>query len=141
MQESIKPDQVVPVVVLDEWEISTPDRLQEKLRYLLEHDDVCIPEFTSILVVKPSESNPRPEAAIFETFSTVYHLKPDTLRTAAVCSHGNLQSGPYFLSGQGLHQAWRFYVDHLDAFTFGLVPEDPFDPKKYSSSTQCYYKR
>lgn len=44
-----------------------------------------------------------------------------------------LPSGPYLLSGQNLHQAWRLYPDELDAFTFGLLPDNPFDPERYRS--------
>lgn len=35
---------------------------------------------------------------------------------------GDLPSGPYFLHGPNLYQAWRLYDDFLDAFTFGVIP-------------------
>lgn len=34
----------------------------------------------------------------------------------------DLPSGPYFLHGPNLYQAWRLYDDVLDAFTFGVIP-------------------
>lgn len=39
-------------------------------------------------------------------------------------SHGNLPSGPYFLSKNGIHQAWRLYEDDLDAFIIPTIPSN-----------------
>lgn len=38
-----------------------------------------------------------------------------------------LFEGPYFLSHEGMKQAWRVYEDPLDAFQVGVVPsfDDP----------------
>lgn len=41
-----------------------------------------------------------------------------------------LPSGPYFLQGPNLHQAWRLYDDELGAFTFGAVPKNVTDPNE-----------
>lgn len=51
--------------------------------------------------------------------------------TLATSPPGGLRAGPYFLHGQNIHQAWRLYDDVLDAFIFGLVPDDVFEPKRY----------
>ncbi|KAF2240819.1 putative amidase [Trematosphaeria pertusa] len=39
-----------------------------------------------------------------------------------------LPSGPYFLHGSNIHQAWRLYDDELDAFVFAVIPEDLRNP-------------
>jgi hypothetical protein len=41
-----------------------------------------------------------------------------------------LPDGPYFLFDGGLHQAWRLYSDHLDAFATTVIPS-PEDHTKY----------
>jgi len=41
-----------------------------------------------------------------------------------------LPSGPYFLHGPNLHQAWRLYDDEYGAFTFGVIPDDVDQPKE-----------
>lgn len=130
MEESIKADQIIPVLVLSEQELDGgPEKLWKTLQYFVDNDDVCSKEFTSILVVKPSQredgsvdSSPK---AFRGSFSAVYHLRTSSI---AKKSEIDLPSGPYFLSGQNLHQAWRFYPDYLDAFTFGLISENFNEP-------------
>jgi hypothetical protein len=85
------------------------------------YDDVFVPEFGAVLVEKPSGHD-----ATYSDFNSsqliqdVYHLasiKPSS-------KLGELPSGPYFLHGPNLHQAWRLYDDDLEAFTFGVIPQD-----------------
>lgn len=137
----MRPDQIIPVVVLSEKEIgSGPEELGRILQYLVDYDDVCTDEFTGIIVVKPSASAPEPGESLDRRvsvsnpsqFSSVYHLVPNPSTFEA---ESQLPSGPYFLSGRNLHQAWRLYPDELDAFTFGLIPDDPFNASRYWSST------
>jgi hypothetical protein len=45
-----------------------------------------------------------------------------------------LPSGPYFLRGWNIHQAWRLYPDELDAFIFAVIPEDVRNPQRYVPS-------
>jgi hypothetical protein len=136
----VRADQVIPVVVLSEEEVNAgPEELGRTLQFLVDYDDVCTDEFTGIIVVKPSGSaSEQPhwhetcagasdgEASTDCPF-TVYHMTYD-LETSK--KKDLLPSGPYFLSGQNLHQAWRLYPDHLDAFNFGLLPDSPFEPKR-----------
>lgn len=42
-----------------------------------------------------------------------------------------LPPGPYFLHGSNIHQAWRLYRDYLDAFIFGVVPENALQPERF----------
>lgn len=140
----MRADQVIPVVVLSEDEINAgPEELGRTLQYLVDNDDVCTDEFTGIIVVKPSRSALEPHEAYasasdgqasLNSSSAVYHMITDGLGTSEEVDL--LPSGPYFLSGQNLHQAWRLYPDDLDAFTFGLLPDSPFNPQRYYSFTR-----
>lgn len=135
----MRADQIIPVVVLSEEEVNAgPEELGRTLQHLVDNDDVCTDEFTGIIVVKPSGpglelrevcANASAVQASLGCPSTVYHLT-NGLDTSE--ERDLLPSGPYFLSGQNLHQAWRLYPDDLDAFTFGLLPDSPFDPQRYS---------
>lgn len=139
VEESVRADQIIPVVVLSEEEVNAgPEELGRTLQYLVDNDDVCTDEFTGIIVVKPSGSGSDPREACASASDirasldcpfTVYHMT-NGLDTSE--ERDLLPSGPYFLSGQNLHQAWRLYPDDLDAFTFGLLPDSPFDPQRYS---------
>jgi hypothetical protein len=46
-----------------------------------------------------------------------------------------LPSGPYFLYGPNLYQAWRLYEDDLDSFTMGVIPEDIDSPDTWVQNT------
>ncbi|KAF3767012.1 hypothetical protein M406DRAFT_106416 [Cryphonectria parasitica EP155] len=141
VEESVRADQIIPVVVLSEEEISAgPEKLWDTLHYLVDNDDVCTDEFTGIIVVRPSPTSAsapdEPLKIIVDPASdrsaSVYHLSPgpNLLRQG---EEAQLPSGPYFLSGRNLHQAWRLYPDDLDAFTFGLLPDDPYSPKSFQA--------
>ena len=126
------------MVVLSEEEVNAgPGELWDTLHYLVDHDDVCTDEFTGIIVVKPSSASgagprgevPDGDASVLSVgrSPSVYHLAGGY---ATQQEKDKLPSGPYFLSGQNLHQAWRLYPDDLEAFTFGLIPDNPFDPQR-----------
>lgn len=90
-------------------------------------DDVFQSDFGGILVEKPEKDN---------TIGLVQNIAPRSSRTvvslkqveakdgaeADESGFGDLPSGPYFLHGPNLYQAWRLYDDVLDAFTFGVIP-------------------
>ncbi|KAK3948138.1 amidase signature domain-containing protein [Pseudoneurospora amorphoporcata] len=128
----IKADQVIPVLLLTEEELNgTPEQIGQLLQYYVDTDDVCSPSFTDILVEKPSKKSsslsPSSSKATYRLLQTV----------AARTSYGttnpeddpqdeddDLPSGPYFLSGPNLHQAYRLYPDTQDAFVHGMIPND-----------------
>ncbi|KAK1780267.1 amidase signature domain-containing protein [Copromyces sp. CBS 386.78] len=132
----IKADQVIPVLLLTEEELNgTPEQIGQLLQYYVDTDDVCSSSFTDILVEKPSKksSSPSPSSskATYRLLQTV----------AARTSYGttnpeddpqdeddDLPSGPYFLSGPNLHQAYRLYPDTQDAFVHGMIPNDVHNP-------------
>lgn len=57
-------------------------------------------------------------------------LKSLNFTTVYTSSAVGLPPGPYFLHGPNLHQAWRLYQDYLDAFIFGVVPENALKPER-----------
>lgn len=131
----MRADQIIPVLVLSEQELeSGPELLGKILQYYVDNDDVCEDDFTGILVVNPSGSGSGADAVAdhafapdLSRFSAVYHMVSEA---TAFEGDSRLPSGPYFLSGPNLHQAWRLYPDDLEAFTSGLIPDDPFNPQR-----------
>lgn len=88
-------------------------------------DDVFQPEFGSILVEKPEKDQ---QAIVVNRDLDSHGRSVFTLRStgaedeAQAAAFEDLPSGPYFLHGPNLYQAWRLYDDVLDAFTFGVIP-------------------
>lgn len=125
------------MVVLNENEVNSgPEELWWTLKYLVEHDDVCTDEFTGIIVERPSSSWAGGSRRVLDDNASdpflgalppIYHLASGEVSPQGL---DKLPSGPYFLSGPNLHQAWRLYPDDLDAFTFGLLPDDLYDPQR-----------
>ncbi|PTB58303.1 hypothetical protein M431DRAFT_505831 [Trichoderma harzianum CBS 226.95] len=118
IEETINPDALIPVTLLTTTEINTD--LEGILQLFATVDDVFQPDFGGILVEKPEKNktigfiqNPAPRSrALFSL------QRPEVEATA----FEDLPSGPYFLHGPNLYQAWRLYDDFLDAFTFGVIP-------------------
>jgi hypothetical protein len=90
-------------------------------------DDVFQSDFGGILVEKPDKDssiglgqNIGPRSS-----RTVVRLQQVEIAKeveADADGFGDLPSGPYFLHGPNLYQAWRLYDDVLDAFAFGVIP-------------------
>ncbi|KAM0495654.1 hypothetical protein ACHAP8_007921 [Fusarium lateritium] len=113
IQETINPDALIPVTLLTTDEIFGD--LEGVLNLFDNFDDVFVPDFGSILVEKTGSNSSRVQDA-----RQVYHM--DLIKTLEGFSE--LPSGPYFLHGPNLHQAWRLYDDEYGAFTFGVIPDD-----------------
>ncbi|KAF4596030.1 amidase signature domain-containing protein [Ophiocordyceps camponoti-floridani] len=133
IQETIKPDALLPVTLLDTHEIF--DGVDDTLSKFQSRDDVFAPDFGFILVEKPGANSSRVAHAASHS-RELYSLHHDGRRTAALAAEGHdeanlavkglagLPSGPYFLQGPNLHQAWRLYDDTAGAFALGVVPEN-----------------
>lgn len=80
------------------------------------------PEFGSILVEKTGNNTNN----VLTDARLTYHM--DLINTLEGLSE--LPSGPYFLHGPNLHQAWRLYDDEYGAFTAGIIPDDVDQPKE-----------
>ncbi|EGZ71764.1 hypothetical protein NEUTE2DRAFT_110688 [Neurospora tetrasperma FGSC 2509] len=140
----IKADQVIPVLLLTEEELNgTPDQIGQLLQYYVDTDDVCSPSFTDILVEKPSKNGnislftERKDDSSCSSKAT-YRLQKTSLHTSSTDNpeaqdDDNLPSGPYFLSGPNLHQAYRLYPDTQDAFIYGMIPNDVHNPSGFQA--------
>lgn len=98
------------------------DSLVSQLSYFELVDDVYSKDFAETIVVVDTDTdtlNTDPTARIN---SSLLHYRHDS-------SAASLPSGPYFLQGSEIHQAWRVYRDELDAFIFGVVPQDVLKPQ------------
>jgi hypothetical protein len=96
-------------------------------------DDVYSDDFAQTLIVQTPESvnsssrfvgPPQVtwdgELGPFEAVFTV-QLSP---------SQDLLPAGPYFLTGNNIHQAWRLYPDELTAFITTVVPKSVSKPQR-----------
>ncbi|KAJ3461300.1 hypothetical protein MRS44_009853 [Fusarium solani] len=128
IQETINSDAIIPITLLTTDEVFGD--LEGILQLFESYDDVFNTEFGSILVEKPGSS----DNDVVNTTITgrqVYHLDQIT----ALEDMAELPSGPYFLHGPNLHQAWRLYDDEFGAFTFGVVPDDLHQPDEFQPLT------
>ena len=102
------------------------------LQLLDSYDDVFNPDFGAVLVEKPDYDSANLSSYVSvemdKSSRQVYHLSDVMALSDEIAE---LPSGPYFLQGPNLHQAWRLYDDELEAFTFGVVPENVTDPDEY----------
>ncbi|RDA84412.1 hypothetical protein CP532_2912 [Ophiocordyceps camponoti-leonardi (nom. inval.)] len=138
IQETIKPDALLPVTLLDTHEIFGD--VDETLRRFQSWDDVFAPEFGFVLVEKPGANSSKvattttPAKSSMKSGKELYRLTEggddsghsELSHAASLASQDltRLPSGPYFLQGPDLHQAWRIYDDTADAFALGIVPEN-----------------
>lgn len=99
-----------------------PEKITHQLDLFQQADDVYSPEFAHSVVITGSleELDHGRSTLLSQHFSTVY--TSDAL---------NLPPGPYFLHGTNIHQAWRLYPDYLDAFIFGVLPENALQPQRF----------
>ncbi|UKZ70904.1 uncharacterized protein TrAtP1_011875 [Trichoderma atroviride] len=125
IEQTINPDALIPVTLLTTSEINSD--VDGILDLFAAVDDVFQSDFGGILVEKPDKDN---------TIGLIQNIGPRSSRTVVRLQQieaedkaetdaggfGDLPSGPYFLHGPNLYQAWRLYDDVLDAFTYGVIP-------------------
>ncbi|KAG6006161.1 hypothetical protein E4U21_007271 [Claviceps maximensis] len=122
IQETIKPDVIIPVTVLESEQLY--NHLEATLRLFDFYDDVFNPDFGSVLIEKPGGSSSSAAASVIDGKS-VMHLRKDTTTARAVKrSVSDMPAGPYILHGANIHQAWRIYNDSMDAFACGVYPDN-----------------
>ncbi|PTB69258.1 hypothetical protein BBK36DRAFT_1137705 [Trichoderma citrinoviride] len=123
IEETINPDALIPITLLTTREINSD--LDGILDLFATVDDVFQPDFGSVLVEKPEKEQ---HAIGLNRHLDSLGRSVLTLRStgaedeARAAAFEDLPSGPYFLHGPNLYQAWRLYDDVLDAFTFGVIP-------------------
>ncbi|PHH70361.1 hypothetical protein CDD82_7181 [Ophiocordyceps australis] len=118
IQETIFPDALIPVTLLETHEIFDGDLAATLRRFELE-DDVFVSEFGSVLIEKPGSNS----STHGQKRHAAVSFRLDHAAAAPKQDFAHLPSGPYFLHGPNLYQAWRLYPDNLDAFAFGLLPD------------------
>ncbi|EGU74531.1 hypothetical protein FOXB_14976 [Fusarium oxysporum f. sp. conglutinans Fo5176] len=137
IQETINPDALIPITLLSTEEIFGD--LEGILQLFDSIDDVFVPDFGSILVEKSGDNSSQVQVDTRQ----IYHM--DQIK--ALDGFSELPSGPYFLYGPNLYQAWRLYDDEFGAFTSGVIPDDLNQPddrawkslyRNASSSTAKY---
>ncbi|KAH8734004.1 amidase signature domain-containing protein [Ilyonectria robusta] len=127
IQETINSDAIIPITLLTTDEVFGD--LEGLLQLLDDYDDVFIPDFGSVLVEKPGNGNASAVNSLEDSSARqVYHLD-DIVGLSD--DFAELPSGPYFLHGPNLHQAWRLYDDDLGAFAFGVIPDDVNHPDEF----------
>ncbi|KAF5552480.1 D-mandelate dehydrogenase [Fusarium napiforme] len=118
IQETINPDALIPITLLSTEEIFGD--LEGILDLFDSIDDVFVPDFGSILVEKSGDNS----SLVHVDTRRIYHM--DQIK--ALDGFSELPSGPYFLYGPNLYQAWRLYDDEFGAFTSGVIPDDLNQP-------------
>ncbi|KAJ5726505.1 uncharacterized protein N7483_007862 [Penicillium malachiteum] len=119
--QGIRPDVLLKAEVTREY--SSAERIRQQFNIFHKVDDVYNEEFSKTIVLTGTWENLSLVKSSLESqnFTSVY-------TSTAV----ELPSGPYFLYGSNLHQAWRLYQDYLDDFIFGVVPENVFRPERFN---------
>ncbi|RKL25611.1 hypothetical protein BFJ68_g242 [Fusarium oxysporum] len=129
IQETINPDALIPITLLSTEEIFGD--LEGILQLFDSIDDVFVPDFGSILVEKSGDNSSQVQVDTRQ----IYHM--DQIK--ALDGFSELPSGPYFLYGPNLYQAWRLYDDEFGAFTSGVIPDDLNQPDENASSSTAKY--
>ncbi|KAF9252091.1 hypothetical protein DTO006G1_2838 [Penicillium roqueforti] len=122
--ENIHVQETKAVVLLEAKIVQeNTERLMQQLNLFEQVDDVYNREFSRSIVLTgtPEELNQGKSTLVSQKFSTVY-----------TSSALDLPAGPYFLHGSNIHQAWRLYPDCLDAFIFGVLPENVLQPERFN---------
>ncbi|KAG4262020.1 hypothetical protein FPRO03_10893 [Fusarium proliferatum] len=125
IQETINPDALIPITLLSTEEIFGD--LEGILQLFDSIDDVFVPDFGSVLVEKSGDNN----SQVRVDARQIYHM--DQIK--ALDGFSELPSGPYFLYGPNLYQAWRLYDDEFGAFTSGVIPDDLNQPDEFQPLT------
>ncbi|KAH7144898.1 hypothetical protein DER46DRAFT_639760 [Fusarium sp. MPI-SDFR-AT-0072] len=125
IQETINPDALIPITLLSTEEIFGD--LEGILQLFDSIDDVFVPDFGSILVEKSGDSS----SQVHVNTRQIYHM--DQIK--ALDGFSELPSGPYFLYGPNLYQAWRLYDDVFGAFASGVIPDDLNQPDEFQPLT------
>ncbi|KAI0856904.1 putative amidase [Xylaria cubensis] len=130
---------IEPTAVTELWTpavlLSIPDaefsseHVQNALDDFSHRDDVFSDDFSSTLVLQPGRdvdvSSVTAQLTESRLFRTIY-------RNESGHKHHSLPSGPYFIRGKSIHQAWKLYEDDLDAFVIPTIVDDVFNPESFS---------
>ena len=134
----LPPDGVLPAVVISD--VSGNDAVQEidkRLSAFEKIDDVYQRPFGSNLILM-FKSEPV-SSSIISQLRQNSSSRFSTISQASISAPQNsLPSGPYFLYGSNIHQAWRLYADNLDSFVFAVIPEDLQNHQRFVFSSLIF---
>ncbi|KAI9656533.1 MAG: hypothetical protein M1821_004740 [Bathelium mastoideum] len=128
-EQAITDEIWMPAVVLSvkysEYGLS---HVAEALEHFALKDDVYSDDFNATVVLQSVRG--------LDTSAIAERLKKgNTIRSVYardVASNDFLPSGPYFIQGKTIHQAWKLYEDDLDAFVIPIIPDDVYKPENFS---------
>ncbi|KAL8830608.1 MAG: hypothetical protein Q9191_001333 [Dirinaria sp. TL-2023a] len=110
-----------PTVVISADNVTQAEDIISRIWNFAKHDDVYSEEFGKSLVLQTvaGSGNLRiiQDLQLSKKFTAIHTLEVDS-------SEDLLPSGPYFLQNGCIHQAWRLYVDELNAFVLTVIPND-----------------
>ncbi|TAQ90720.1 hypothetical protein B7494_g1006 [Chlorociboria aeruginascens] len=127
-------DEIRPIVLIGlNLFHSGQEKIASQLDYFDCVDDVYSKAFAETIVVAHTSAD---EVEIGTATPLNYSgLLSTILYSRLDSSITSLPSGPYFLRGSNIHQAWRLYPDELDAFNYGVVPQDVLKPQTFDALT------
>lgn len=103
--------------------------LRKDLEKFAEIDDVYSDDFLDSLIIQvPPGTVVDPEKVKKDFGYSNSAVFSQLWSSTAKSARALLPSGPYFLHGQNIHQAWRSYTDHLDAFVQTVLPNNATKP-------------
>jgi len=106
-------------------------RIEREIQQFTIIDDVYTTDFHDFLVVQVPHEVELNLEELTDDFGCLTKLEFRRVLCSTVDSEENLlPSGPYFLQGQNLHQAWKLYDDSLGAFIQTVVPDNVTVPKR-----------
>lgn len=129
MTASLPAGQIRPVVLVDE-QLARRDQndITNRLKHFDKYDDVFTEAFAATFVIHGLQESIEGSDSYQETLAELF---PSILFSRTDGNTEALPSGPYFLHGSDIHQAWRLYPDELDAFIYGVIPRDVLSPDAY----------
>lgn len=90
-------------------------------------DDVFRHDFTSVIILQSRQSIDITAIATrlgeSRRFQAIYTNDP-------AVTHESLPQGPSFIHDKSIHQAWKLYDDHLDAFVVPTIAGDVANPTR-----------
>lgn len=123
MTETFSPEKIRPIVLIEDNLLRGGQaRVATQLDFFERVDDVYSKDFAETIVLVDTGASVSETSTAALDNSSVLHSAPNS-------TVSSLPSGPYFLQGSNIHQAWRLYRDELDAFIFGVVPQDVLKPQ------------
>lgn len=103
----------------------TQNEIESYIKKWLLLDDVLTDSFLTTLIIGTTENST--QNPVLDKLGFMF---PRIIVSRILGNEINLPSGPYFVRGQSIHQAWRLYEDSLDAFVIPIIPCSSLSPER-----------